>query len=128
MATLLELNTIEMNSTADPGEPPDAAIVAARELRAKVRSAILKRAGVLMATAIPTPEATRGPALEALAWAQRALENPEGPTASVFRLALARSPGAATPAAILAANDQAVEDGITPILALLAKGLHPGQR
>ena len=126
MATLLELNTIEVNSGIDPGDPADPAIVAARDLRGKIRSAVLKRAGTILATPLPSDEVARGPALELLAWAQQAVMAPEGATVAVFRLALARAPGAASPAAILAATDQAIQDDITPVLALLAKGMHPG--
>jgi hypothetical protein len=132
MATLLELNTIEVNSTADPGGdpsaeppvPPDPDIVAARALRAKVRTAVIKRAGVIMQTALPT-DGTRGPALELLAWAQRTVNSPEGSTATVFRLTLVNV-AASTVGNILAASDQAIENSIAPMLPLLAKGMHPG--
>ena len=126
MATLLELNTIEVNSTAEPGDPANPDIVAARELRAKIRSAVIKRAGALLGRSLPTED--RGEALEALAWAQQTLQNPSAAASVVLRLALARAPGAATPSAILSAADQTIEDVITPILPLLAKGLHPGRR
>jgi hypothetical protein len=119
MATLLELYTIETSATADPTDP------AARDLRAKVRSAVLKRAGTILAQPLPAGEG-RAEALEQLSWAQRAVASPEAPTAAVFRLVLSRAAPGATTAQILAATDQVIEDAITPVLAMLAKGLHPG--
>lgn len=127
MATLLELSTLEAQSTMDPGDPEDAAIVAARGMRAKVRVAVLRRASVILSTALPT-DASRSDALELLGWAQRAVENPEPATATVFRLALVKAPAGATISGILAATDQTIEDGITPLLALLAKYVPTGNR
>lgn len=122
MATLLELSQIEVGATSDPGDP------AAKNLRAKVKYAILRKAGTILAAPLPADETARGPALEQLAWAQYAVTNADEMTNAVFRLTLARSPTAATTTQILAATDQAIEDGISPVLAMLAKGRHPGAR
>lgn len=123
MATLLELNTIEINSTADPATATGDVLLAV-QLRKKVRTAVIKRSNVILGTALPT-DATRGDALELLAWAQRAVNNPDSAAGTVLRLTLA-SVATATVAGILAATDQAIEDSIGPVLPLLAKGMHTG--
>ena len=132
MATLLELNTIEMNSTrhhggdptAEPPVLPDPTIVAANELRAKVRSAVLKRAGVVLETELPVDDALRGPALEQVAWAQSTMANPDSMTGTAFRLVLVGA-ATATPTQILGATDNAIETALTPVLGLLVKGMFP---
>jgi hypothetical protein len=125
MATLLELELIETNSTGDPASvDPD--VIAAISLRKKFRYAVLKRANVILNTPLPTGDGERNPALELLAWAQRAVASPDQAISAVFRLTLAAN-SAASAAAILAATDQTVEDAIAPVLPLLAKGLFPGR-
>ena len=132
MATLLELNTLEMNSIKDPGGdptaeppvPPDAEIVAARELRAKVRSAVLKRAGLVLETELPADPDLRSPALEQVAWAQSTMASPDPMTGTAFRLVLVGA-ATATPTQILGASDAAIEAALTPVLGLLVKGMFP---
>ena len=75
MATLLELHTIEANSQADPSTATGD-VLAAVQLRQKVRTAVIKRASIVLGTALPTGD-TRGVALELLAWAQRAVNSPD---------------------------------------------------
>ena len=123
MATLLELHTIEANSQADPSTATGD-VLAAVQLRQKVRTAVIKRASIVLGTALPTGD-TRGVALELLAWAQRAVNSPDAAAGTVLRLTLA-SVATASVANILGATDQAIEDSIVPILPLLAKGMHPG--
>lgn len=123
MATLLELNTIEVNSLGDAASA-DPNVIAARALRAKVRTAILKRANTILQTALPDDE-TRSDALERLAWAQQVVRAPDSVAGEVFRLTIANN-AAATPATILGATDVAIEAAVAPVLAALAKGKRPG--
>lgn len=123
MATLLELATIEKNSTDLASVDPD--VVAAVELRSRVRVACLKKASAILLVPLPTDPDLRGPALEQLAWAQRVVANPEAYSNAVFRVALGGASPAATVAQILGTSDANIEATIIPILALITKGLHP---
>ena len=119
MATLLELYTIEANSQGDPASvDPD--VLAAIDLRRKIRSAVLQHATDVLQTPLPTDD-TRNDALELLAWAQRAIAAPDTEAARVLRFILAVN-AAATPAQILAATDATILSAIEPVLPMLAKG------
>lgn len=125
MATLLELHTIEANSLVDQqGATGD--VLAAIQLRQRVRTAVLKQSHTALNTPLPTDDAQRGDALERLAWAQDAAANPDGMALPVFRLMLAAN-ASATTTQILNASDAQIEAVIVPTLGLLAKGLHPGR-
>ena len=122
MATLLELYTIEANSElgrADPA-PTDPDVLAAIDLRRKVRSAVVQHAKDVLQASLPTDD-TRNDALELLAWAQRAVGSPDGEAGRVLRFILAVN-AAATPAQILAATDVTILSVIEPVLPMLAKG------
>lgn len=127
MATLVELNAIESNSRLDaqPGEPPE--VTQARELRMKVRGAAMKIARtILVDTASLPPEdedGIRTRALERIAWARQTIQNPDGTTDQLLRLALAGVGSGAAVSTILSASDTVIENGITPLVPLLAKGL-----
>ena len=120
MATLLELFTIEVNSQKDSAVETDPDVLAAIDLRRKVRSAVLQHAKDTLQTALPNDD-TRNDALELLAWAQRAVGGPDGEAIRVLRFLLAVN-AAATPAAILAATDATILAAIEPVLPFLAKG------
>jgi hypothetical protein len=124
MASLLELATIQVNSLADPGEPPDPDIVAARDLRGRVRMLLVRKAYAFI-EATPNPEGQ--PQLEQLAFAQQAFRNPDSHTPAMFNLVLANAPTASTPAQILGATDTQLDAVLSLArLALLAKGLRLG--
>jgi len=124
MTTLAELKQIQVNSTADPGDP------AARELLGKIEVAIWKEAQQRIAgIGLPsgdTPEENTA-RNEAIGWAQRAIENAEATARTVLKLLLAAN-AAATSAQILAASDATIEDQVDTLIPRLAAGSFPGRR
>lgn len=135
MATLLELATIETNSTAEPdGDPTavppvadDPAILAARDLRSRIRMATVDHALRILTTPLPTGDA-RGQAVQEIAWAQAVVLSPDQAAGVMLRLALVQAPTTATVAQILAPSDTAILNNIAPLIPLLATGLQPGRR
>ena len=125
MATLLELFTIEVNSQKDSAVETDPDVLAAIDLRRKVRSAVLQHAKDTLQTALPNDD-TRNDALELLAWAQRMVTSPDSNSSIMLRLLLAAN-AVNTPSQILGASDGTIESALTPILPLLAKGLTVGR-
>lgn len=134
MATLLELDAIEKNSRrpVDPADPPE--VGQARDLRAKMRVAALKVARAILVDPTPLPDSdspepgspaqpTRTERLERIAWARRTVENPDAAVDGLMRLALAGIGPGVQAGAILAASDEVLQSGITPLIPVLAKGL-----
>lgn len=123
MATLLELAQIEANSVAVPGEPPDPAVVAARELRLRVRFLLCERALTYLQT---TPALENQDHYAYLDFTRQVLRDPDAVVGYVFRLLLADAPSVATPAQILASTDAALNTALTPtVLARLARAMGP---
>lgn len=125
MASLLELAQIEEWSVAvDVGSPADPNIVLAKELRARIRTLLYRKAfNFMQSTQDPEGKEQRA----VLAFSQQILRNPGLHLEAAFHVALAQAGAGATVAEILNATDAQLNAIFSlSVIASLAFGLQPG--